>query len=343
MKRFYFLPLIVLMITVATAQNDSTLIPNPDLNYNEAVETLRKFRKTSPLKLDDNRRNLLLKFESYSDRLPNELFLEYLVSSEAEAEKMEQTLPILHVYREGFDKIVNEVKNSKVKRGNTLIWMLYNMGFIIKTPSGCFGIDIDHRLAVELEPYLDFLCITHNHRDHYNKKLMEAMVKNGKPVLSNFYEESVGYCSKVATSYQIGDFKIDTDISDHLRTAEMANFVTLFRVDCGRGSGNFSILHCGDSGFIPERFKNVDGEVGLVVLRWGAPIENDILGVGEGQVVPKYALLSHLIELRHRPYPHGQASISKTLEHLPGVECENTLIPFWGERMRWKKGRLISK
>ncbi|NLO69521.1 MAG: hypothetical protein GX102_00920, partial [Porphyromonadaceae bacterium] len=98
--------------------------------------------------------------------------------------------------------------------------------------------------------------------------------------------------------------------------------------------------HCGDSGFLPERFLNVQGPVNLLVLRWGAPRENEILGTGEGQVQPDYAVLSHLIELRHKPYPHGQASITKTLEHLPGVECENTIIPFWGEKLIWKKNKL---
>jgi hypothetical protein len=78
----------------------------------------------------------------------------------------------------------------------------------------------------------------------------------------------------------------------------------------------------------------------MVVLRWGASRENNILGTGKGQVKTDYAVLSHLIEQRHEPWPKGQASITKTLEHLPNVECENTIMPFWGEKMTWKKGKL---
>jgi hypothetical protein len=30
------------------------------------------------------------------------------------------------------------------------------MGYVVKTPSGCFAIDISHRWAKELAPYIDF-------------------------------------------------------------------------------------------------------------------------------------------------------------------------------------------
>ena len=78
----------------------------------------------------------------------------------------------------------------------------------------------------------------------------------------------------------------------------------------------------------------------MAVLRWGAPRENNILGIGSGQVKTDYAVLSHLIELRHEPHPNGQASITQTLKHLPNVNCENTLLPFWGEKMTWENGKM---
>ena len=306
----------------------------------EAEKTMSQFRKTSPLKLDNERLMILEKIQNYSDNLENSTFKEYLKKSEKEAAMMEDTIPILYFYRKGFDKVLYEVKTLNVKKGTAVVWLLYNMGFVVKTPSGCFGIDIDHRYAEKLEPYLDFLCVTHNHSDHYNTPLMEAMNRHHKPVLSNFYKKGGMYLSTVATHYQIGNFTVYTDISDHLLNPKLPNFVTLFRIECGTDAGKFSILHCGDSGFNPERFKNVQGAVNMVVLRWGAPRENNILGTGEGQVQPDYAVLSHLIELRHKPYPHGQASITKTLEHLPNVKCDHTIIPFWGEKLTWQNGRL---
>lgn len=339
MKKLFISILILTVTIVAVAQNKSVQKEQKKFS-NEAVETVKKFRKTSPFVLNEERLSLLKTFETYSDSYSDTPFKEYLNKTEDVAEEMEHTVPILYAYREAFDKVLREVKNTKVKKGTAAVWMLYNMGFVVKTPSGCFGIDVDHRLAYQLEPYLDFLIITHNHGDHANIKLMAAMTNRGKPVLSNFYKGSETYLSKTATRYKIGNFTIHTDISDHLLSPKLLNFVTLFRIECGEDAGNFSMLHCGDSGFDPERFKNVQGPVNMAIIRWGAPRESNIMGTGEGQITPDYAILSHLIELRHKPYPHGQASITKTLEHLPTVKCKNTILPFWGEKLTWKNGKM---
>ncbi len=334
------LSILTLAVTfVAVAQNTSFQKDQKKFS-NEATETVKKFRKTTPFLLNEERLSLLKTFETYSDNYSDTPFKDYLTKTDEVAEELEHTVPILYAYREAFDKVLNEVKNTKVKKGTTLVWLLYNMGFVVKTPSGCFGIDVEHRLAEQLEPYLDFLIITHNHGDHANIKLMEAMVKHGKPILSNFYKGSEAYLSTTATSYKIGNFAIRTDISDHLRSPKLPNFVTLFRIECGKDAGNFSMLHCGDSGFQPERFKNVQGPVDLAIFRWGAPRENDVIGVGEGKIQPKYVVLSHLVEMRHKPYPHGQASITQTLKHLPNVQCENTILPFWGEKLTWEKEKM---
>lgn len=307
---------------------------------NVGVETIKRLNKTTPLVLNEERLSLLKTIETYSDPYSDVPFKKYLKASEEGAEVLEHQEPILYAYRMAFEKVLHEVKNRKVKKGTAEIWMLYNMGFVIKTPSGCFGIDVDHRLADQLAPYLDFLYITHNHGDHANVKLMAAMKQLGKPVVTNFDIGNAPYFSKTATNYKIGNFTLRTDISDHLRSPDLANFVAVVRIDCGADAGGFSLLHCGDSGFDPTRFEAVQGPVDMVVLRWGAARENDILGTGKGQVQTDYALLSHLIEMRHKPYPKGQASITQTLKHLPNVACKNTIMPFWGERLTWENGKL---
>lgn len=334
--------LICVLISVSSCQQRfyKTNKHNDSETMQKAAQTMEQFSKTSPFLLNEERLALWNKIETYSNSLDNAVFKEYLNSPEGKAVVMEDTIPIVSFYRKGFDKVLHEVKHTKVKQGSTLIWLVYNMGFVVKTPSGCFGIDIDHRLAEQLEPYLDFLFISHNHRDHYDPKLLEAMHKKGKPILSNFYEKDQRYLSTIPANYKIGNFTIRTDLSDHLADPKFPDFVTTFRIDCGEDSGDFSMLHCGDSGFNPSHFKNMQGPVSMVVLRWGATRENNILGTGEGQVETHYAILSHLIELRHKPYPHGQASITKTLEHLPTVKCENTILPFWGEKLTWKNGKL---
>ncbi|WP_294082701.1 DUF4998 domain-containing protein [Proteiniphilum sp. UBA5384] len=308
---------------------------------NEGIDVMLQLNSTSPFVLDEERLQLLKKIEILSDEFNNpSYFGQYLNSSEEAAIDMEYSSPLLFCYRNAFDKVIDEVKNTQVESGSVAIWLLYNMGFIVKTPSGAFGVDVDHRLASQLEPYLDFICVTHNHVDHANVKLMDAMNSKGKPVLSNFYTKSAQFYSKVPANYTIGNFTIKTDITDHLRDPALPDFVTVFKIDCGPDAGHFTMLNCGDSGFNPIHFTNVEGPIDLAVFRWGAARENDILGTGSGQVQTDYIVLSHLIEQRHKPYPEGQASITQTLKHLPGVKCDNTVIPFWGEKMIWKNGQM---
>ncbi|WP_286856296.1 DUF4998 domain-containing protein [Proteiniphilum sp. UBA5431] len=323
--------------TLEVAEFLETKIPT-----NDGIEAMLQLGETSPFLLDQNRLSILYELETFSDNFNPTLFRQYRTGSDEMSLDMEYEYPILYCYRNAFDKVIDEVKKAQVENGSVAVWLLYNMGFLVKTPSGAFGVDIYHRWAEKLEPYLDFLCVTHNHGDHADIKLMDAMIANGKPVLSNFYAKGGVYTSKVAKEYTIGNFSIKTDVTDHLRQTNLpVDFVSVFRIECGSDAGNFSMLHCGDSGFRREHFTNVGGPVDMVVLRWGAPRENDILGTGSGQVNPDYAILSHLIELGHDPYPNGQASITQTLKHLPNVECKNTILPFWGEKITWKNGQMF--
>ncbi|MBL1408082.1 DUF4998 domain-containing protein [Sphingobacterium faecale] len=319
---------------------DVTAFLETRIPTNDGIDVYEALLQTSPFSLDNERLALLRQIEVFSDSFPKASFGQYLKAADEASVDMEYTTPILYAYGRAFDKLMDEVQDTEVAYGSVAVWLLYNMGYVVKTPSVTFGIDVDHRWAEKLEPYLDFICVTHNHVDHAHVKLMDAMNKKGKPVLSNFYTKDAKYYSKDAKNFTIGNIKIRTDITDHLRDPALPKFVTVFRIECGADAGNFSMLHCGDSGFRPTEFTKVEGPLDLAVLRWGAPRENDILGTGSGQVEPKYAILSHLIELRHDPYPNGQASISQTLKHLPGVKCDNTIIPFWGEKMVWKNGQM---
>lgn len=331
---------LLLLVMAAVGKGQKISVPeNQNNSSNEAVLTMDLFRKTSPFSLTTERIALLKKIQTYSDSLSYITFNNYLKSPEQTSVNMENTIPILYCYRNAFDSVIYQIKNTKVEKGTVVIWLLYNMGIVVKTPSGCFGIDINHRWAEELESYLDFLCVTHNHEDHKSIELMEAMNSHGKPVLSNFFKASDKYYSTTSESYNIGKFSIHTDITDH--NTKLLNFISVFRIDCGDDTGNFSILHCGDSNFNPMQFIHVQGPVNLAILRFGAKEENNILGTGNGQVKPDYAVLSHLIELRHRvnESPH-RVSIITALDHLSQINCEQTILPFWGEKLIWKNGKL---
>ena len=307
---------------------------------NEAILNLYQLWTTSSLTVDTSRRNLLQKMQDYANLLTPDIFQIYLSSTDQTSIDMEKSNPVLSCYRFAFDHALEGVKNEKVENGTVAIWLFYNMGYVVKTPSGCFGVDINHRWAEKLAPYLDFLCVTHNHADHTSTGLMQAMYTAGKPVISNFYTASNKYCSKTPANYAIGKFTIHTAITDH-DGGDPVNFVSVFRIDCGDDSGNFSLLHCGDSSFDPKQFTNVQGgSVSLSILRNGSKAENNIIGTGSGQIAPAYAFLSHIIELRHQiDVSPIRFKVIETLGHCSQINCKNTSMPFWGEKLIWKDGK----
>jgi len=307
---------------------------------NEAILNLYQLWTTSSLSVDTSRRNLLQKMQDYANLLTPDIFQIYLSSTDQTSIDMEKSNPVLSCYRFAFDHALEGVKNEKVENGTVAIWLFYNMGYVVKTPSGCFGVDINHRWAEKLAPYLDFLCVTHNHADHISTGLMQAMYDAGKPVISNFYLASNKYCSKTPTNYTIGKFSVRTAITDH-DGGDPVNFVSVFRIDCGDDSGNFSLLHCGDSSFDQKQFTNVQGgSVSLSILRNGSKAENNIVGTGSGQMTPSNAFLSHIIELRHQiDVSPIRFKLSETLGHCSQINCKNTSMPFWGEKLTWKEGK----
>ena len=315
-----------------------TVTVEQSLYANKAVQNLYRLWQTDPMSPDEERIDLLQTMQDYTDMLPPDEFKAYLDASDDVAEEMEQEYAALSCYSHAYSHVLDGLKYDTVEDGSVAVWLLYNMGFVVKTSSAAFGIDLNHRMAAGFAPYLDFLCVTHNHSDHTATELMQAMANAGKPVLSNFWQGSSSYCSTVPTNYVIGDFRITTAITDH--NEELRNFITVFRIECGQDAGGFSFMHCGDSSFDESQFGNVEGgDLDMLVLRHGGSVENNILGTGQGQVSPEYALLSHVVELRHQI---GESPIrfplTDTLDNVENIRCDRTYMPFWGEKLVWKKG-----
>lgn len=300
--------------------------------------------KTTPLQgkpLDNNRSVIFDKIQSYADQCSADYFENYLKSADQTSENQEKYDAFLYFYRYALDRVLNGIKNDKVEIGSTHIWLLYNMGYVIKTPSCCFGIDIMHRWAEKLAPYLDFLCLTHNHQDHYNAKLIDAMLAAGKPVLSNFREDSREYYSKSPANYVIGKVSIRTSITDH-NNSGLSNFVTVYSINCGNDSGNLTLMHTGDSNYKPTQFTNIFNRINILLPRYApnALTENEIIGEGNGQTIPDYVLLSHILELTHVSIEDSRWSLPLALERASKINCEKTYVPMWGEKMIWKDNKL---
>ena len=311
--------------------------------------TSQELWSTSPLVLDAKRTEAMEKLQDYADKCKADYFSVFLSGYDQTSLNMAKSDSILYFYRTAFERVLDGVKSSTVENGTAQIWLLYNMGYIIKTPSGCFGIDISHRWAEEFAPYLDFLCVTHKHSDHYSNNLIQAMYDLDKPVLSNYLQPVASYpfYSKKSEEYTIGNFKIRTCITNH-NEASLKNFVTVFYIDCGDDAGGLTLIHTGDSNFKPVQYaditdaNDVNHHVNVLIPRYApnALTENDIIGTGTGQVTPDYVLLSHVLELSHADEEDSRWTVQSAWERASKINCQQTYVPMWGEKLVWKNGKL---
>lgn len=313
--------------------DDFTPVESPVTSNAENV--MKDIWATSPISDDMSARTTLYEtVQGYADNTPANMFLKYLETDDKTAAALEKYEDAYICYKKAFDKVLEEVKSTTVDDGTAAIWMLYNMGYVIKTPTVTFSVDIYHRHAAELEPYLDFACFTHNHSDHYTTSLMEAMYDTGKPVISNFYEPVAGYeyCSITAKDYTVDGIKIHSFITDH-NNATLQNFVTVFQFDCGQDTGNLNIVHTGDTNYKPEQF-DIEGNPDIFIPRYAVDdlTENNIIGA---VTQPKYVLLSHILELGHDGVANSRWSLAMGLARAAAINCDKTYMPFWGDKMTW--------
>lgn len=319
-------------------KDDSKPSTGGNLQTNDSKEVAENLWSTSPFDVNGLRIKTFDRIQEYADTCSASYFKNYLGSSEQACEMIEQFDPMLNFYRLSFDKVLSEVQETEVENGTSVIWLLYNMGYIIKTPSGCFGIDISHRYADKFAPYLDFLCVTHNHSDHYDSKLIQLMLEEDKPVLSNYLNlsENYKYTSTTPTTYVIGNFKITTNITDHNST--LTNFVTTYQINCGEDGGHLVLMHVGDSNYKISQY-TVTEPINVFIPRYApnALAENNVLG---SVVTPDYSLLSHILELAHAGVEESRWSMQLGLDRASKLNCENSIMPFWGEKLVWKDGVL---
>lgn len=322
----------------ACKESSETRIPEP-AQPNAATRTIEALWQTSPLDADlATRRELFATIQSYADACASSTFSSFLDADDRLAASLVRGEPILTCYDAAFDRVLNGLREEKPAVGEVYIWMLYNMGYVIQTPSGCFGVDIYHRRAAELAPYLDFYASTHVHQDHKWQGLIDAMLEAGKPVVTNYLERpGYEYTSTTAADYTIGSFALHTFITNHNNGSTNVP-VTVFQIDCGEDTGHFVLLHSGDSNFLPEQF-DVTLPVDVYIPRY-APnelTENNVIGK---LFTPRYVLLSHILELSHADPSSSRWTLEQGLERASKLDCEETHMPFWGERLIWKNNKL---
>lgn len=252
--------------------------------------------------------------------------------SPAEVSEAVRRQPILHFYETAFEKVKREIRDLPIAPGTAVMWLVYNMGYVVKTETTCFAMDLHHRRSEELVPWLDFLLITHDHSDHYTPRLLDAFARSGKPVISNFYPQKI--TSTEPRTMTVGTATIRTCTTDHNR--RLTNFVQPCEIELDTAAGKLTVFTGGDS-CAPSQFviHNSDIDVFVVHPRVG-------LDVAEAQriVNPKLTLISHLLEMGHRfdqwrwGYEVGLDELERS--RINGRACA---MPLWGDRIAIKQTR----
>ena len=236
---------------------------------------------------------------------------------------------------EAFDKVLKEVRETVVT-DKPAIWLVYNMGVIVKTRETCFSIDLKHRRAPEIAPLLDFALITHNHGDHYTEELYRAMNGVGKTVISNFkdnygaadwrkggkYWEAGGY-TRAEKTFKLKDVEIRTALTDH--NPYLVDFTTAFEVHVGK----YTIYHSGDCSNVAKLNPTRRPDLWIVHPYCGTKVE-----IGVEKMKPRLTVMAHLNEFGHArnrwrwTWEDGFKAEAKA-EAAGG----KAIVPTWGARL----------
>lgn len=230
---------------------------------------------------------------------------------------------------DAFDKVLAEVK-STVVTDRPAVWLVYNMGVIVKTKEACFSIDLKHRKAPEIAPLLDFALITHNHGDHFTEEFYQAMNGAGKTVISNFkdnygtkdWRKDGGYTREVKT-FRIKDVAIRTSPTDH--NSYLVDFTTAFEVRIG----DYVIYHSGDCSNVAKLNPTRAPDLWICHLRCGLKIDD-----GVRRLRPALTAVAHLNELGHARdrwrWTWEDGFKAKAKAEAAGGKA---IVPVWGERI----------
>ncbi|MBR2509482.1 MAG: MBL fold metallo-hydrolase [Lentisphaeria bacterium] len=243
--------------------------------------------------------------------------------------------PVLKYYDQSLERLVKDIPATQVKPGTAAIWYLYNMGFVIKTPEVCFGIDIHHRHADKLASFLDFIAVTHNHNDHYSMPLLGKISAAQKTVISNFFPNP-GYTKAAEFTHNIKGVTIYCGEADH--NDRLKKFTVPMEFVCPTGDKKFVFFTSGDC-FSHEFLNRKSEKIDLYVLhpRCGMTPVNAVQKLN-----PELTFIGHLQELGHDinvwrwQFAVGRHEVAelKKINH-------KAYVPVWGEKFIWDGEKII--
>lgn len=223
------------------------------------------------------------------------------------------------------------------------IWMMYNHGFIVKTPQVAFGFDVAKVRhppwpwpVKELAEQLDVLFITHRHGDHYNELMVDRVLAGG------------GHVAVPAEDNLHGDLKMGP--GDSLTVAGLS----VVAHDALHGDwparmyevttpGGLRFLHTGDNQ-TSETLPPLDDVDVLMLNAWVN--ESGSMSAPEGmrrsimKLQPRLTFPGHAQELRHDYAPGHPASRVPYAWPLEVMDMDlpgDVHVLAWGERYQLRE------
>ena len=236
----------------------------------------------------------------------------------------------LRRYDAAFDKVFAEVQATAVT-DQPAVWLVYNMGVIVKTPRTTFAIDLAHRLGLRMAPLLDFALVTHNHIDHVDLAFLAAMDRAGKTVVSNFLcnygamrgGKMPGGYTRRKKVFKIGDVSIRTALSDH--NGYLVDFTTTFEISVG----DWTLYHTGDSSNLGKLSPRSRPDLWIVHPRCGLDV-----GAAAAKFRPALTAIAHLCELGHaRDRWRWTLADGRAAARLARSAGGRAVVPIWGQRI----------
>ena len=243
----------------------------------------------------------------------------------------------MYFYREAAKKVLKEVKSTKVKQGSVVMWSLYNMGYIVKTPSHTFAMDLRHMHADEFAECLDFVMISHKHADHGAIREYKAFAAAGVPVYAGYIPDSMPEGLRWnfvedGGEFQVGNISVKAKRVDHAYKEWGLKFVTAYEVDCGEDAGNAVIFHSGDGRNCDQLEPEKPVDFFIFHVSVGLKIQQAI-----DKIKPQYAVFSHAWELGHEveKWRWTIDDLVTKADAIEGFPADRLLFPCWGERIEY--------
>ena len=309
----------------------TTILLAPTLISAQTIEELTTifWNKTSCRNLTEERRGAMVEMQKYADDFTHTQFSEYLRSAVgSEADKSIGQHGLMRFYNMALEKLLTEIPATKVKKGSVAIWQLYNMGYVVKTSTQCFGIDLFHKHAERLAPMIDFMLISHNHSDHYSKALVAELERLGKHVYSNFMDND--YQVKSGEEFTIGNINIKVNTVDH--NATLTNFVNTYEINCYANKGKeFVILFTGDA--CNYKQLNPTSKVDIFIPHLAVGLN---MAEAVKKINPTTVLMSHILELGHA-ITKWRWSYEYGINECEKLQRDGVFLPVWGEKIVLKR------